>query len=391
MLPRNTARASSADTDSINGIQKSKRPPNTAFRQQRLKAWQPILSPQSILPLLVVLSAVFAPIGIGLILSSNNVQDIVVNYSECDRIASDEFSAIPSKWLSYHFKGRTEDTPKWRHTTDDLGNSICQISFTVPETISGPVYVYYKLTNFYQNHRKYVQSYDLRQLTGEAVRREDLSASCKPLSERDDKVIYPCGLIANSMFNDTFSQRLQGQGETPDYELSNKEISWKRDRGRYKKTTYNVSDIVPPPSWTSRYPDGYTDSNLPDLSTWEEFQVWMRTAGLPTFYKLALKNDQDHLQSGTYNFDIGMNYPVNIFGGTKSLVITTNNIVGTRNLSLGIAYLLVAGISLFFGFIFLAKLIIQPRKLGDHAYLNFDKHQEPSTEPPINNQLREML
>ncbi|KAI7096117.1 hypothetical protein KC316_g21377, partial [Hortaea werneckii] len=29
--------------------QKSRRPPNTAFRQQRLKAWQPILTPRTVL------------------------------------------------------------------------------------------------------------------------------------------------------------------------------------------------------------------------------------------------------------------------------------------------------------------------------------------------------
>lgn len=91
------------------------------------------------------------------------------------------------------------------------------------------------------------------------------------------------------MFNDTFSQVLSGIDDTEDYNLTNKHISWSIDRHRFKTTKYNASDIVPPPNWMKKYPDGYTDENLPDIHTWEEFQVWMRTAAFPKFYKLALK------------------------------------------------------------------------------------------------------
>ena len=36
----------------------------------------------------------------------------------------------------------------------------------------------------------------------------------------------------------------------------------------------------------------------------EEFQVWMRTAGLPTFSKLALRNDNQTMKAGNYQVDI---------------------------------------------------------------------------------------
>ncbi|AET40441.1 aminophospholipid translocase regulatory protein CDC50 Ecym_6037 [Eremothecium cymbalariae DBVPG len=384
------ARTNSADTYFFMGTQKSKRPPNTAFRQQRLKAWQPILSPQSILPLLILISAIFAPIGIGLIISANSVQDLVVNYSYCET-ASNEFQTIPSKFVSYHFKSKVEEPPEWKFVANENGDKKCQLKFQIPNKISRPVYVYYKLTNFYQNHRKYVQSFDLNQLKGKAVELADLSPNCNPLSKESGKVIYPCGLIANSLFNDTYSQVLQGLDSTKNYTMSNKNISWKTDRNRYKRTEYKVSDIMPPPNWRTQYPDGYTEENIPDLSTWEEFQIWMRTAGLPRFYKLALKNEEDPLSDGKYIMEIGMNYPVKIFDGTKSFVLTTNSIIGGRNMSLGIAYLVVAGISLLFGFVFLAKLIIQPRKLGDHTYLNFHQQEENPSDVPIVPQLREML
>jgi hypothetical protein len=51
---------------------KSRRPPNTAFRQQRLKAWQPILTPKTVLPLFFVVGIIFAPIG-GLLLYASSL------------------------------------------------------------------------------------------------------------------------------------------------------------------------------------------------------------------------------------------------------------------------------------------------------------------------------
>jgi hypothetical protein len=53
---------------------KSRRPANTAFRQQRLKAWQPILTPKTVLPLFFVIGILFAPIGGLLIWASSQVR-----------------------------------------------------------------------------------------------------------------------------------------------------------------------------------------------------------------------------------------------------------------------------------------------------------------------------
>lgn len=352
----------SFDSQETPSSKKSKRPPNSAFRQQRLKAWQPILSPQSVLPLLIIVAAIFAPIGVGLIISANNVQNISIDYSSCGDIATSSFESIPSKYVSYHFKDSTKEKPQWKLEKSENDKEICHLQFTVPNDVKRPIYVYYKLTNFYQNHRKYVSSFDLDQLKGVAVEAEDLVSECKPLRERDGKAIYPCGLIANSIFNDSISLSLSGTNGASDYTLSNKHISWSTDRKRYKKTKYNASQIVPPPNWSKKFPNGYTEDNIPDISTWEELQVWMRTAGLPKFYKLAAKNEKDILKNGTYTTSIELNYPVEIFGGSKSYIITTNSIIGGRNMSLGVVYLIVAGIAILFGVIFLIKLAYSTTK-----------------------------
>ncbi|SCU92222.1 LADA_0F15236g1_1 [Lachancea dasiensis] len=360
-------------------IGKSRRPPNTAFRQQRLKAWQPILSPQSVLPLLILVSAIFAPIGVALIITANNVQNLSIDYSHCGELAnSHSFTQIPSKYVNSHFKKRTSAHPVWRlQQGSNDQNTTCELQFEIPTDVKKSIYVYYQLTNFYQNHRKYVQSFDINQLKGQDIDGDDLTSDCNPLRVNGEKVVYPCGLIANSVFNDTFQHFLTGINETKlDYGLTNKNIAWKADRNRYKKTSYNASQIVPPPNWAQKYPDGYTDENIPDISKWEELQVWMRTAGLPKFYKLALKNETSTLPHGTYQMNIGLNYPVSVFGGSKSFVITTNSIIGGRNMALGVLYLIVAGFSIFFGIVFLVKLVVQPRKLGDHSFLSFEDNND---------------
>jgi hypothetical protein len=76
----------------------------------------------------------------------------------------------------------------------------CTLTIDVEEDMEPPVYVYYQLDNFYQNHRRYVKSRSDKQLRGEEVTAADLS-DCDPLDKQGDKILNPCGLIANSMFN----------------------------------------------------------------------------------------------------------------------------------------------------------------------------------------------
>lgn len=63
------------------GTLKSKKPDNTAFKQQRLPAWQPILTAGTVLPAFFVIGLIFIPIGIGLYVTSNNIKEFEVKYS----------------------------------------------------------------------------------------------------------------------------------------------------------------------------------------------------------------------------------------------------------------------------------------------------------------------
>lgn len=66
----------------------------------------------------------------------------------------------------------------------------------------GPVYMYYGLSNFYQNHRRYVKSRDDNQLLG---RLGAPAYDCMPFNEILNgsvrEPIAPCGAIANSLFS----------------------------------------------------------------------------------------------------------------------------------------------------------------------------------------------
>jgi hypothetical protein len=112
---------------------------------------------------------------------------------------------------------------------------------------------------------------------------------------------------------DTYQQPVlltpSGSSSNATYNMTDKGIAWPGEAKKYRPTTYSPSDIVPPPYWRARYPDGYTADNLPDLSQDEHFQVWMRTAGLPTFRKLYFRNDDENMATGTYEVSIYMSEP----------------------------------------------------------------------------------
>lgn len=371
----------------------SRKPKNTAFRQQRLKAWQPILSPQSVLPLLIMVACIFAPIGVGLLVSAFNVQKLEIDYTDCDQlVAGNDYTFIPHDKVKHQFKRKLSVYPQWKLESGTDGD-VCKLQFEVPHQMKKSIYMYYKMTRYHQNHRKMVEAFDKKQLKGRAISGSKLDKKCDPLRTIGDKIVYPCGLTANALFNDTFSETLAGVKGSSDYEMTKNGTAWGTDRHRYGKTEYDASEIVPPPNWAHMFPNGYTNDNIPNLGQWPEFQIWMRTAALPSFYKLYMKNDDDDLLRGTYEISIGMNYLVRSFGGTKSILLTDNSIIGATNIALGIIYLVVAVIATLFAVIFLLKVLIQPTNVKGHMYLDFDSIDQSSfySRNSANTPLREIL
>lgn len=209
---------------------KSRKPPNTAFRQQRLLAYTPILTPKTVLPLFFAIGIIFGPIG-GLLLYASSkvsiplfprllgincmaqVQEIAIDYTHCvNQANSNNFTDIPNNLVSTSFSSSNSTgatRPQWKtikqnNTKLNIVQDVCQVRFTVPTDFSPPVMLYYRLTNFFQNHRRYVKSVDQKQLQGDNRTAADLfsTGGCTPLTTAPNgKPYYPCGLIANSLFN----------------------------------------------------------------------------------------------------------------------------------------------------------------------------------------------
>eukprot|EP01132_Coremiostelium_polycephalum_P004775 gene4775-5955_t len=301
----------------------SRRPANTAFKQQRLKAWEPILTPTPVIISFIIIGVVFIPIGAVMINASNKVIEHTARY--------DDISAC------------------------EVGQK-CMISIEVPKTMSAPVYLYYRLENFYQNHRRYVKSRNDNQLRGVVVNSYKDLQDCDPVKSLDDsedpKNFYlPCGLIAKSMFNDTFFLRQDG---VP-IDLQKNGIAWSSDKEKKFKN---------PPA------DAPGIRVIPDFED-EDFIVWMRTAGLPDFKKLYRIINQD--VKGNITVEIQSNYPVKSFDGKKYVVLSTTTWIGGKNPFLGYAYIVVGVICFVQGVVFLIKHKVSPRKLGDPKYLEWNK------------------
>lgn len=401
---------------------KSRRPANTAFRQQRLKAWQPILTPKTVLPLFFVIGIIFAPIGGLLLYASAQVQEIRLEYTNCNSSApayeegGKGFDSMPSDTVHTAFKSNNGSvSAEWAleknvsvtvHSGAKIQANRCHLRFSIPESMGPPVLFYYHLTNFYQNHRRYVLSFDSDQLKGDARSYDSIHDSdCTPLygkRDRDgvERPYYPCGLIANSMFNDSFSSPvlLNPPGvktnETWTYDMqSDDDIAWDSDKDLYGKTKYNYTEVLPPPNWVKQYPNNYTEEHPPpNLKEWPAFQVWMRTAGLPTFSKLYQRNDTKAMWGGRYEVVIDDFFPTDVYEGTKSIIITTRTVMGGRNPFLGIAYVVVGGVCILLGAIFTVTHLVRPRKLGDHTYLSWNNapgaKSAPSTAVASGRELR---
>jgi hypothetical protein len=379
-----------SDTDSVSDDEievkreKNRKPKENNFTQQKLKAVHPIITPKYVIPLFFGLAVFLIPLGAAMLYGSNNVQDILLYYQDCASKASkDNFSEMPESSYDYNFHSTMDLKPQWKYSlneseTDADEQGQCQIQFQVPNDMGPALFLMYKIENFHANHRRFAKSYSEFQLNGDAASlnqiKNTVGQNCQPLSENEDGVrYYPCGLISNALFNDTFTSLIGVNGTTTDYDMTTKGIAWATNKNRFKKTKYNASEVVPPPNWIKMFPNGYTEENLPDISTWQEFQNWMQTPALSTFSKMVKRNDTNVLPKGIYEITVGLHWPVTEFNGKKAVYLTTRSVIGGRNPFLGICWIVVGGICLILGLAFLVIHFAVPRKFGDVSMLSWNR------------------
>ena len=341
----------------------SRRPRYTRFSQQELKSCKPILTPRCTVVLFVLQGAMCIAIGGYTLFSSWSVVELVNRY-DASCIMKHATNARPLKTV--------EEKIAYMQDNNKLKN--CSITMEVTKLMKQPVFVYYQLGNFFQNHRRYVKSKSERQLRGLIASSSELN-DCKPEDMVNGQVIVPCGLIAWSFFNDTFQLSTNGFLNDNGTVFVNKTgISWKTDREeRFNDTVFpanfpnNNRTLLPN---ASQIGGGCLNESLP-LSKNENLMVWMRTAALPTFRKLYGRIETDLEPGTTLSVYINNYYNAYGFGGSKKLVLSTATWIGGRNDFLGLSFIVVGCASILMGLVFLYVHVKNPRPLGDRSYLSW--------------------
>jgi len=132
-----------------------------------------------------------------------------------------------------------------------------------------PIWVYYELDGFHQNHRRYVKSRSNGQIEGRdepTITHADLK-SCDPAVEGDqERPLYPCGLVAHSVFNDSFALLVQGPGENTWENLtidsSARTIAWPADVDGGRFNNYDPE---------ANHPSGLQNQMLLDMWLYRRF------------------------------------------------------------------------------------------------------------------------
>ena len=264
------------------------------FRQE-LKSYTPEWNAKcSIFTNIIIMIASFS-IGITLIYFSKQFSGIEIKYSSC-------------------------------LNNSEKNKKICLINFEIVKAIQSPVYVYYKLENFYLNHRLLVESKSWKELRGEETDTKDSCKNSYLMSEMFDKnspyysnewnhnfsendISSPCGLWARSFFNDTFLLTfINGTRiKINEYNISNEYL---RNKFYKRRNDYKIKQWI-------------------DVEN-EHFINWMNIETFHNFKKIWGKIDID-LKPGNYNLYIKNNYDIKKYDAEKYFCLSNTNRFGINN------------------------------------------------------------
>ena len=409
-----------ASTSNQKDEKHARRPYDLALTQQRMKAWQPLLDSRYVIVIYLIIGIIFLIVGFVIRNQSNAVIELVKIY---------ESHTTDMNGLTV--SDGTNNMEKIDPTSDvglvtgcEIGNNpnamytqnrSCQIQFQVPFSkgdMQPPVLVHYQVNNFYQNYRDYQASRDMGQLLGQLTQDMVSAGLCEPLNiVKDDQgmdiKINPCGLIANTLFNDVFTlESVVGPDGVPieGAVMNETGIAWRSDlQWKYRQpegfnyevcpsleecscngTEWSCEEPYESPDGTYYryyYPEDDTTQYLYETYPMvvspiqgvlnEHFVVWMRTAALPNFRKLYGYIDVVIPAGSVLTFNVQANWAVEQSHSAKALVVSDNYIFGGKNHWLGTMFIAVGGIATILGLFFLVIQLFYPRELGDRKYLKF--------------------
>jgi len=232
------------------------------------------------------------------------------------------------------------------------------VSTVAPSGMPAPLYVYYEVVGFAgPTNRAFVKSRNFDQLRGNA----DYSLStCAPLTQGErGKVLYPCGLVANSFFNDSITATVCKRQEGSCMNLTRED--WSDDGITWPEEGKLFVDRPLQPFETRRSPNGFL---LPPLSS-PDLINWMRISPHTRFRKLYRKILSTSLEAGdTVIFTVQQEWA---FRGEKAIILATGSLLGAKNGFLGWLYTLSGAVMLFLTLLFGVYHAFWGRLLGSRA------------------------
>jgi len=221
----------------------------------------------------------------------------------------------------------------------------CTFSGTIGQDMpDSKLFLYYKLTNVYQNHKSFVSSVDPKQLSGEADTCE--LRDCLSDLVEDDKILIPSGVQAWSYFNDVITvsitrsdEELCHDGDAMNVctDKSNIALDIEKEHRFVAPEDYLEND------WSTREYKNFgtkrASGKVPELSD-QSLMVWMRYAATKDFTKLHSVIDTPLKSGDKIEFEIQNNFNTRDFNGKKSFVLSNTSKYGGRHDGLALTFLL---------------------------------------------------
>lgn len=310
------------------------KPRPTHANLQYIPAYQPTYHPCCAMVIFALLTLFLLPAGVIALTFSSSIPLFEIRY--------DSYCA---------------DALQRDNVADPLGRPLCisAFDFVVPERFEPPVFIQYRVDGVYLNHREFGDSRDDR-LNAGFVRDLGKLMRCRPFrqvgekqdwSEGDDtgygNVYNPCGGVAWSMFNDSFTLYDTSTGDlvcdtaVPTPTCSKTNIAWDADRYvRYRQDPPFQERYF---SWPNEYIEeaGHQIPNVND----EDTMNWMVASPQRDFRKLWRRLEVPLEPGRIYRVVMAQRWDVTTFGGAKYLSFTTTSWVGGRNQVVGIVMLVI--------------------------------------------------
>mmetsp|Transcript_13230 Transcript_13230/g.18319 ORF Transcript_13230/g.18319 Transcript_13230/m.18319 type:complete len:342 (-) Transcript_13230:202-1227(-) len=243
-------------------------------------------------------------------------------------------------------------------------NSQCTINITLEEDMKAPVFVFYKITEIYQNHRRYTASRNERQADGDIVPEHELKESCKPALKYDDDVIVPCGLMASSVFNDSIEASVCDSLQCTAMRGDNwANLCWKSDKEKFQHRALTSEETS-----TSYFSGTDEVYRIPPLDN-ERLINWMRPSGGPYSLKVdRVIKDRDLKKGQEIMLNLTNVWDSYKFKGQKHIIISTMGPYGGKGSFLGVAYIAIGALVIVLGTSLLLLDSFVTREQGEMLY-----------------------